>query len=125
MATTWQSIINETSRDCSLLSNAGDHCQPVSANYIRWRRVANVRSPIRARTASNALSILPGTVLSIDLELFYVTGVVSGGTVAVQGGFQGSTNVNHTSGALIWVNRRFTDFECFRQINNVLDEMSG
>ena len=73
----------------------------------------------------NTMSILPGTVLSVDLELFLVTGVVSGGTIPVSGGFLGSTNVNHTSPGLIWVNRRFTDFECMQQINNVLDELSG
>lgn len=73
----------------------------------------------------NAQSILPGTILSVDLELFLVTGVVSGGSVPVSGGYLGSANVNHTSGVLVYINRRFTDFECRQQINHVLDELGG
>jgi hypothetical protein len=121
MATTCQDIINELQRLLAPVQQA--ITVNLSANYTAGG--TSLTFTDTSANSSNALSILPGTVLSIDLELFYVTGVVSGGTVAVQGGFQGSTNVNHTSGALIWVNRRFTDFECFRQINNVLDEMSG
>ena len=73
----------------------------------------------------NTLSILPGTVLSIDLELFYVSGVVANGSIPVTGGYLGSTNANHASGVLVYINRRFTDFECMAQINNSLNELSG
>jgi hypothetical protein len=71
----------------------------------------------------NTQAILPGTVLSVDLELFLVTGSVSGGAIPVSGGYLGSTNVNHASGVLIYVNRRFTDFECLQQINHVFDSL--
>lgn len=73
----------------------------------------------------NSQSILPGSVLSVDLELMLVTGVAAGGSIPVSGGFMGSTAANHAAGSLIYINRRFTDFECLQQINHVLDELGG
>ena len=76
-------------------------------------------------TGINAQSILPGCILSIDLELFYVLAAPSGGTISVAPGYYGSTQANHTANALIYINRKFTNFETFQQINHVLDELGG
>lgn len=73
----------------------------------------------------NTTAIIPGVILSLDLELFLVTGSPSGGTVSVFPGYLGSSTANHTSGALVYIRRRFTDFQCLQQINNVLDELGG
>ena len=116
-----QSMVNETQRLLAPVQRG--ITLNLSANYTAGGTSLSFTDG--SAGSVNTMSILPGTVLSVDLELFLVTGVVSGGTIPVSGGFLGSTNVNHTSPGLIWVNRRFTDFECMQQINNVLDELSG
>jgi hypothetical protein len=73
----------------------------------------------------NTMSIVPGVTLSMDLELFLVTSAPSGGSVGVLPGYFGSTQASHFSGALVYVNRKFTDFECMQQINHTLDELGG
>lgn len=121
MATTCQDIINETQRLLAPIQKG--IAVTLSSSYTSGGTTLAITDG--SAGSVNTMSILPGTVLSVDLELFYVTGVVSGGVVPVSGAFQGSTAANHASGTLVWVNRRFTDFECFRQINNVLDDLSG
>ena len=76
-------------------------------------------------SAVNTGMIIPGVMLSCDLEVFLVTGPPVGGSVPVMGAYLGSTAANHTAGTLIYVKRRFTDFECLQQINHVLDELGG
>lgn len=73
--------------------------------------------------ASATSAMLPGKVIAVDLELFLITGVPTGGSVAVSGGYLGSTNVNHTSGVLAYVNPEFTDFDILTAINNDLDDL--
>ena len=118
---TCQDIINETQRLLAPVQRS--IFVTLNGNYTAGG--ATLAFTDGSAGSVNTQSILPGTVLSVDLELFVVTGVQSGGSIPVTGGFMGSTNVNHTSGALVYVNRRFTDFECFRQINNVFDELNG
>lgn len=75
--------------------------------------------------SSASSAIQPGMVVAIDLELFYVQTQVSGGSFTVVGGYLGSTAANHTSGALIYINPRFSDFDILTAINNELDDLTG
>lgn len=70
-------------------------------------------------------AIQPGMVVAIDLELFYVQTQASSGSFTVVPGYLGSTSANHTSGALIYINPRFSDFDILTAINNELDDLSG
>lgn len=118
---TLQSIINETQRLLAPVQRS--IAVNLSANYTAGGTTLSFTDG--SAGSVNTGSILPGTILSIDLELFYVSGVVAGGSIPVIGGFAGSTAANHASSSLIYINRRFTDFECMQQINNVLDELGG
>lgn len=75
--------------------------------------------------SSASTAIQPGMVVAIDLELFYVQSQVSGGSFSVVPGYLGSTSANHTSGALIYINPRFSDFDILTAINNELDDLTG
>lgn len=122
MAVTLSSIISETQRLLAPVQRS--IAVNLSANYTAGGTSLTFTDGSAGSVNTN--SILPGVILSIDLELFYVSGVQSGGSIPVIGGWLGSTAANHTAGtSLIYINRRFTDFECFSQINNVLDELGG
>lgn len=73
--------------------------------------------------SSATTGIQPGAVLAVDLELFYVNGVASGGSVNVIPGYLGSTSANHTSGAIVYINPKFSDFDILTAINNDLDDL--
>lgn len=67
-------------------------------------------------------SLRPETVVSIDLELFYVQGV-SGTTATVVPGYLGSSEANHSSGAMVYLNPRFSAFDIMRAINDDLSDL--
>ena len=69
-------------------------------------------------------SLRPETVISIDLELFYVQ-AVSSTTVTVVPGYLGSTEANHTSGAMVYLNPRFSYFDIMCAINDDLSDLSS
>jgi hypothetical protein len=69
-------------------------------------------------------SIQTGALIAIDLELLYVWSV-SGSTVTVQRGMQGSTAAAHTAGAIIYVNPIVPDFHVFAALNDELASLSG
>lgn len=71
----------------------------------------------------NTASVIPGQLLAIDLELFLVTGSPVGGVVSVSPGYNGSAQANHTNGALIYVNPRYSDFDILTAINHDLDDL--
>jgi hypothetical protein len=119
--TTAQDLINETQRLLAPVNRA--ITVTLSADYTSGG--TSISFTDNSVSQVNTNSILPGTILSVGLELLLVTGTPSGGTVSVQGAYLGSTAANHAIGALCYVNRRFTDFECFQQINHVLDELGG
>ena len=73
--------------------------------------------------AAGAIQI--GTLLSVDLELFVVTGQPSGGAIPVSPGYKGSTPANHSSGALVHINPWFSDFQILQAINDDLDSLSS
>lgn len=66
--------------------------------------------------------ITAGSVIAIDQELMYVWSV-SSPNVTVQRGWMGSTAAAHTSGAIISVNPRFSDFAIFQALNQELDDL--
>jgi hypothetical protein len=69
-------------------------------------------------------AIRPGTILGLDLEVFYVTNI-SSATLTVVPGFRGSTEAAHAAGTLIWINPRFTRFDIGQAINDELSALSS
>jgi hypothetical protein len=67
-------------------------------------------------------SLRPETVVAMDLELFYVQ-AVSGTTVTVVPGYLGSTTANHSSGAMVYLNPRFSQFDIMQAINDDLNDL--
>lgn len=67
-------------------------------------------------------SLRPETVISIDLELFYVQ-AVSGTTVTVVPGYLGSLEANHNSGEMVYLNPRFSAFDIMQAINDDLNDL--
>jgi hypothetical protein len=65
-----------------------------------------------------------GYTLSIDLEIFFVQSV-SGSTIGVVPGFNGSTEANHTAGAQVYINDRFPFFDIQQAINDDLLDLSA
>lgn len=65
-----------------------------------------------------------GSIIELDLELMYVTSV-SGTTVNVVRGQEGTTAASHTTGAVIWVNPRFPSFNVLQELNNELAALSA
>jgi hypothetical protein len=70
-------------------------------------------------------AVQSGAILGIDLEMFLVTGVTSGGAVSVIGGYEGSTEANHAEGALVYVNPRFSLFDIGVAVNDDLLDLSS
>lgn len=68
--------------------------------------------------------IQPGARISIGLNTFLVW-EVNGLTVTVSGGQEGSTDGNASTGSLVRVRPRFTDFEIFRTLNYDLHDLSA
>ena len=67
-------------------------------------------------------SLRPETVISIDLELFYVQAVAST-TATVVPGYLGSIEADHASGALVYLNPRFSAFDIQTAINDDLNDL--
>jgi len=78
-------------------------------------------------TLSSALGgITAGSRLSVGLNVFYVTAVNAAGlTATVLGGQDGSTDANASSGAVVRVNPRWTDFDILEELNSDLADLSG
>lgn len=76
---------------------------------------------------STSLSgIVPGVRLGIGRNVFYVRSMNPVGlTVSVIGGQEGSTDANASSGAVVWVAPRFTEFEIFEEIKADLGDLSA
>ncbi len=69
-------------------------------------------------------SLRPETVVSIDLELFYVQ-AVTGTTATVIPGYLGSLEANHAQNAMVYLNPRFSAFEIMQAINDDLNDLSS
>ena len=72
-------------------------------------------------------AIIDGTVLSVDLEQFYVSAASGSGnvTLTVIPGFNGSTEANHASSAQAIINDRFPAFDVLQAINDDLLDLSA
>ena len=70
-------------------------------------------------------AVQPGTILSVDLEEFYVEASTTTGNLTVLGGFNGSTPANHTAGTQAIINDRFPQFSILQAINDDLQDLSS
>lgn len=97
--------------------------QQVEALTLNGNIGANATSLVVSDPAGTILpSLRPETVIAIDLELYYVQ-AVTGTTVTVVPGYLGSTSASHTSGALVYLNPRFSQFDIMQAINDDLNDL--
>lgn len=84
-------------------------------------------SPILQVGGAYTGAIIDGTVLSVDLEEFYVSGVSGSGdlTLTVIPGFNGSTEADHAASAQAIINDRFPRFDVLQAINDDLLDLSS
>jgi len=97
--------------------------QQVEALTLNGAYTAGSTSLVVSDPAGTILpSLRPETVISIDLELLYVQ-AVSGTTVTVVPGYLGSTEANHASNAMVYLNPRFSAFDIMTAINDDLNDL--
>jgi hypothetical protein len=74
-----------------------------------------------------AQAVRPGSVLEVGTNVMYVLEVSSDSNpiVTVVAGYQGSTDANASSGALVSINPRFTRFDISQAINDELYSLSS
>lgn len=99
-----------------LMSGRQEARNTLAANYSAGAGVLTLSQQLGA--------IVPGVRLSIDLNTFYVISV-TGVTATVIGGQEGSADVGATSGTLVRVAPRFTDFEIAEALLGELDDLSS
>lgn len=112
----YQAVIEKTRR--RLLSGIREQVVTLTQPYV-----AGSDTIALAGTYFNAVQ--PGTILSVDLEQFYVEATTQAGSVVVQGGYQGSTPADHDLGAMCFINDRFPRFDIGVAINDDLLDLSG
>jgi hypothetical protein len=89
------------------------------------RLTTTINSAATSLTVDFALgSIVTGAMLAIDLELIYVWSS-TGSTATVQRAMLGTTAAAHTSGAIIYVNPRWSNFTIFTALNEELASLSS
>lgn len=70
--------------------------------------------------------IRAGQVIEVDAELMYVWEAASGAkTLTVERGWNGTTAVAHTAGAIITLNPRFPRTQLLEALNDELDDLSS
>ncbi len=90
----------------------------LGANYTAGSGTLTLAGPLGG--------IVPGSRISIGLNVFYVSAVSAVGLVAtVIGGQEGSTDVNASTGALVRVNPTVTDFEIVEALAADLADLSS
>ena len=72
----------------------------------------------------DAGGIAPGSTISVGLEEMHVW-ALSGQTLEVQRGMNGSTPAAHADGAVVTVRPKFSDFRIFRALNDDLLDLSS
>lgn len=114
--TTAQDMINETKR--YLLSSHREQFNRLSVS---------VNSSTDTIVMDFALGAIGGgAVISMDLELMYVWSIDdSTKTATVQRGFEGSTAAAHTSGVMVTINPRFSDYAVMQALNADINDISG
>ncbi len=74
----------------------------------------------------NLRPVVFGTVLSMDMELMYVTAFNTDTSMAsVARGYQGSLPAEHIAGALVYVQPKFSRYDIGVAINQELNSLSG
>lgn len=117
--TTYQDVILKTKR--RLLSGVREQTVTLTEAYTAGGEVLN----IGGNNSAYANAIQPGTILGIDLELFYVTSTVTSGAIGVIPGYDGSTQANHVDGSQCFINPRFSLFDIGVAINDDLLDLSA
>ena len=117
---------SQTSTLASMIAQVLRRIQPgqqVESLILNGAITAGATSLVVTDLAGTILpSLRPETVISIDLELFYVQ-AVSSTTVTVVPGYLGSTEANHASGAMVYLNPRFSAFDIMCAINDDLNDL--
>ena len=80
---------------------------------------------IGGTNSAYANAIQPGTILGIDLEIFYVTSTVTAGAIGVIPGYDGSTPAAHLDNSQVFINPRFSMFDIGVAINDDLLDLSS
>lgn len=75
-------------------------------------------------TGANDSGIVPGIVIEIGSELFYVTNV-TGTTVSVMRGYAGTTAVVHNVNDIVRVSPKFPEHRIIDELNNDLADLSA
>ena len=114
--TTFSDVIERVRR--RLLSGIREQIVQLSAAYTAG-------SPVLQVTGTYLGAVVPGTLLSVDLEIFYVEAATTSGALTVIGGYAGSTPANHAAGAQAVVNDRFPRFDIAQAVNEDLLDLSA
>jgi len=75
-------------------------------------------------TPANSVAMRAGAIISVDLEVMYVTGW-SNGSVTVARGYEGSTAAAHDAGTLIYIQPKYTKFDIAVTLNDELNRLSS
>ena len=67
-------------------------------------------------------NLVPETTIAIDLEILFVQNVVAN-VVTVTGAYLGSTAANHSAGAMVYLNPRFSAFDIMQALNDDLSDL--
>lgn len=117
MATLASDLVQQT-KDRYLNAGAVEPRNKLAANYTAGSGSLSFAYDLKG--------IQAGATLSVGLNVFYVWAVDSTGkTATVDGGQNGSVDANATSGAVVLVNPRWTDFHIFTAINEDLVDLSA
>lgn len=116
MSYTLSDVIEKTRR--RLLSGIREQVVTLTQPYT-------ADSPTMALAGNYFNAVQPGTILSVDLEQFYVLSSTTAGSVTVQGGYEGSTPANHAQGAMCFINDRFPRFDIGVAVNDDLRDLSA
>jgi hypothetical protein len=108
-------LINETRR--TLLASSREERNKLAVSIFSGSTGLTLSYPIGQVTR--------GTKLSIDLEDIYVWEASGLSVTAMERGQWGSTALNHSAGAVIYVNPKFSNWEIFNAINDEITSLSS
>jgi hypothetical protein len=72
-----------------------------------------------------ANALRPGAILSVDLEIMYITAVSGTGNISVVRGYNGSTAATHTINTLCYIQPIYTKFDIGVALNDELARLSS
>jgi len=101
-----------------LMSGAREQTAQLISNYTAGGEALQIGGQFSG-------AIQAGAILSIDLEMFLVLSTTTAGSLAVIPGYEGSTEADHTMGAVVYINPRFSLFDISVAINDDLLDLSS